>query len=354
MRNKEDNRAISNEFLDDLLNKNHILNYILEKYVKDSKKDLILCFRGNGENESIILYRNNRIFWKIIKQQNGYRLDLSFDHAKYSENFWDVLEALQKLNIGKNIDKNKVKSKTNGIERKFGLIGGQIDKFTPEKIDELYKLTDSILNDYFDQDKKKNYFMISGVGEPKKEYLEKIIQQKIFQGLPKPDDEQGYMIYDLEFRAPGKNSLNKNKPDFFAVRYESNRIKGLVVGEIKSTRNAMSTGNSGLIDHLDKMKKDIKNYNIDGVRRKEAINILQEYSILGYRGLANDIFEVNCKINFDEILIVLTDDAIKAYTDNKVEKEGCTYKETINQFKKKNKSIKVVVKKFVNGKLEDI
>ena len=355
---KSDSRAISKEFISDLLDKNNILNYILEKYIKDATKDLILCFRGNGKEEKIILYRNNHVFWQIKKQSESYRLELNFDHAKFSKDFWNTLGVLQKIKIGSKIDVNKTKTNTLGTQRRFGYIGGRIDNFKYEDIDKLYDCTNTVLNDYFNQDKKTNYFLIEGIDKSKKIYLEKIIQQKIFQSLDRPCDGNGYLIYDLEFTPPkadvdsDEGAKNKNKPDFFAVRYENNALRGLVVGEIKSTRDAMN-GNSGLIDHLTKMKKDIKKYNSNSIRRKETIDILKEYAILGYRGLDDDI-DTNIELNFDEILIVLTDDAIKAYTDSKADKEGHTYEETINQFKKTNKDINVVVKKFVDSKLEDI
>ena len=87
----KDRRAVSLEFIQDLNDDNKLGEFT--KFVRNNQAELQMCFRGNGEYEKVIIYKNNHAFWTITKNKakkedkRKYKVSISFNHARYSSRF---------------------------------------------------------------------------------------------------------------------------------------------------------------------------------------------------------------------------------------------------------------------------
>ena len=80
----KDSRMVS--FVKDL-EKDGTISEIVN-FVKNSKRgELELCFRGNSQPEAITIYRNNHMVWNVKKIKNNYEIDISLNHARYTQNW---------------------------------------------------------------------------------------------------------------------------------------------------------------------------------------------------------------------------------------------------------------------------
>ena len=118
---------------------------------------------------------------------------------------------------------------------------------------------------------------------------------------------------------------------------------------MKSKEGALS-GESGLLPHLEKMLKWKDNIVFVDNRKRELKIILEHYAKLGLSKNVDDINFLDVDKCDVEILVILTDDAIDKY-DKASGKGKDTYRNIVD---KEYSDKGVVVKKFVNGKLEDI
>ncbi len=300
-----DSRAVEKEFVDEFKNENN-LGKILA-YVKDTSKNLILCFRGNS-GQVVTVYKKNHVFWEISKLNGGklkYRLRFNFNHARYSKNWQASLKALKFLGWEqiKKTDKND-KIDVGYLKYDFDILEDRFLKIS-------YNIINRLIDDYFDSSKKYDFFT-GTVRKNKSVLLEKQRQQELYEKFNKPDSGDGYLIYDLEFVEKGNRT--GNQPDFWAIKYEKGVPKKLVVGEIKSRESALN-GKSGILEHVKAMVDYSKSDNITN-RKEEAIKILKSYAELGLKGLGIDDVNLLENIVLDsdvENLIVLTDEAVDVY-----------------------------------------
>lgn len=340
-------RAISEEFLLDFCN-NGDLSYVID-YIKEHK-ELNLCFRGNSGNRhgQIMIYKNNhlvsRISKYIPKNKPKFKMEFNFNHARYCKDWEKYLVELNKLGwCSKSFDQSMQ-------EFDIGYIHYAIDDVDNYKIKRSLDIFCEIIEDFFDLGLDYDYFKDSSA--TKDDLREKKAQHELQATNSISDTEAEYLVYDLEFTEKGKKK--GNKPDFFALKCVNGIVKGLVIGEVKSTKGSFG-GGSGLIKHLDGMCEQIQTFNTNNIRMLEAAKILRDYAKLNLKGLKqddikkfSDEFFVNLK--FIEVLVVLTEGAIDEY-DNISGRGKVTYR---NILKQNYDSKYVVVKKFVNGKLEDI
>jgi hypothetical protein len=315
----EDCRALQKRNLLKLMDKGKLHPYV-ELVKKHS--ELELGFRGNGDPERISIYLNNHQIFKI--EQSG-AVYVSFNHARYCENWKEYLDVLQeyKFNIPVEILASGGKDSIGELKR-----NSLRPELSTEEVEVLYtKAVKPMFERYFEVEGCNDvidYFK-KKVGE--KNYVarpasltEKKEQQKLYSAIR--DKKSGFFFYDLEFAQKHENKKaqdddeNNNKPDMQAIKFnEEGKPDKLVFVEVKCTKSAWDGGTSGLVDHIKRMR-EYENDRINmSARRKEAYLILKQYSMLGLRGLnAEDWFEYDDFKNLSlEILIVLTGDAKKIW-----------------------------------------
>ena len=302
-----------------------ILDYIV------ANPDLNLCFRGNAtdkEGRVITIYKNNHRLLNIIKMlkaKYSYKLEFNYKHVTEEEkdDYKHKLGARWSLKQSKDNERMECEL-TDNDDRDF----------ICKSLDCLVEILDK-------------YFLIKG-----NSLLEKKRQHELFAAFSDVSNaEEDYFIYDLEFYPP-KNfyeNLPSNQADFLAVNYNAGCVNKIVFGEVKSKEGALS-GKSGLLSHLEKMLKWKDNIVFVNNRKRELKVLLEHYAKLGLSKNVEDINFLDVDKCDVEILVILTDDAIDKY--DKASGEG---KDTYRNIVDKEYSDKgVVVKKFVNGKLEDI
>ena len=94
-----DNRAISRTLFEKLLDEKGVY-YPFYDFVRSHEKELVLCFRGNGNPESIVIYHNNHIVWELYGDED--KIGISFNHARYNENWNKIEESLFQWGFDKN------------------------------------------------------------------------------------------------------------------------------------------------------------------------------------------------------------------------------------------------------------
>ena len=319
----DDSRALLKEELDALLGNNPLKP--LDPFIEFVKKheELELCFRGNSEKEPrvCIYYRNNI----IIDVYVAGRIRVSFNHARYCKNWEEYYNSLRDT-FGFNCkDLNESDDEVNigYITRPMYYKGRE--PLTYDQIEDLYmNILKPMYLRYFEVAGKENvpdYFKKGELVKPDQK-TEKKQQQEIYGRFRSIIN--GYFFYDLEFAQRHENiqelrndKLN-NKPDMQAIRFDKNgKPDRLVFVEVKCTGSAMQ-GESGIVEHLRKMKLYDENKLIN--RRKEACDIMNQYAQLGLRGLSekNHFNYEDFKDLELEILLVFTNDAINIWeTDGK-------------------------------------
>lgn len=296
----------------------------------DAHDDLELCYRGNNRRsesngEKIIIYYNSHVMFDVMKQENNYVLTLSFNHARYEENWQDVLNDLH--------DNYRFKKSTN-ISRLECCFEGH------EKIkwDELYKMLEPIYNRFFKlsseyvTDYIETFQSGCGVEKKKRNYLEKIRQQQIFSA--NANCNNGYFFYDLEFQPPHEdkdaadNDGNKNKPDMLAIKYVNGSPTKLVFVEVKTRKEACTKKESGVRKHLICTAGWLKEYyenpndKFMKARKEEVPKIIQHYADLGLRGLKQTQKFDFSDIDIEVLLIFTDEEAINWAKDNRKDIES--------------------------------
>ena len=127
-----------------------------------------------------------------------------------------------------------------------------------------------------------------------------------------------------------KESGLSNKPDMQAIRFDENgNPVAWVFVEVKCTKSAYS-GNSGLLKHLEKMRKYLSNEENFTRRKREAFLLLGQYEQLGLIKLKKELEWSDYDNLKKEILLVFTDDAIRYWKKDK----NLRFKELSNKQKK--------------------
>lgn len=308
-----DNRAVSEMLFKKLSEKNGIFHPFYE-FVINHKKELVLCFRGNGNPESIVIYHNNHIVWELCGDED--RIGISFNHARYNENWESIRDALNKIGFDVK-DKEGKLIRPNGADS-IGMLYCMCtsDKYSTDPegfVRESYELIMNMMKEFFAPKKESDfdYFKNSNT-KYKKNLAEKRWQQKLFNDLKYC--KTGLFAYDLEFSQPdGASQSESNEPDMLALRYENEIPVAIVLVEVKSLGSACrpnSNSNSDIYSHIEGMKVYSKSKNI-GSRRKEAHDILMLYKELGlYVKDGQQIPDSNNKLPIECVLIFTTADLI--------------------------------------------
>lgn len=289
MSNKDANRVISLEFIEDLKEGN--LKELTDLVRKD--KSLLMCFRCEYIN---VYYKGHSIFkikkYTRDKEKNEYGHIISFDfgHARFTEDWKKKLDELESI----------------GYEQK----GNEIVSYTPkmEKNDfwnKSVEILKTYMDDYFDVEKKNNYFK-DGVLENKKNYLEKQRQQQIMSS--NQDFKNGYFIYDMEFSQANENKdvPKSGRFDMLALKINEETMN-IVFIELKSTLSACNDKETGIEAHYNGITEYMLKEELIKTRIDEAAEIYGIYCELGL--ISNEIKNINIEQSKVKILFILTDKA---------------------------------------------
>ncbi|MHC1717724.1 MAG: hypothetical protein AB9883_03630 [Acidaminococcaceae bacterium] len=299
-----------------------------------AQDDLELCYRGNNRRnggEKITIYYKNHVMFAIEKQVKKYVLTISFNHARYEEDWQEILDDLQKNHHFEKRGEKKIADVGDD-----GYLSCNFNNSDEIKWKELYSRVMPIMDNYFtiSDEEVVDYFKSYQKGfEVKKErtkYVEKIMQQQIFSANTNCDD--GYFFYDLEFSKPypdmnaHNGDKNSNKPDMLAVKFENGRPTKLVFVELKTTKEACTEEKSNVEKHLTCMAGLLEGKNSDiefiKARKDEVPKIIAHYAEIGLRGL-EPTRKVEDFSNIDiELLLIFTDEAIEWGKENRKNMES--------------------------------
>lgn len=302
---KENSTRVINELFEEALRKG-ILEPVTQM-VRDNN-DLIMCFRGKYIN---IYYRGHSLF-RIEqmghKKHPYYKVFFNFNHARYTENWEEVLEQLEAIGYSLNHKNHDIRNKENIVSAIVKLPNR--DFWNKSKI-----ILSKLIDDYFSVDDNKLYdYLKMCKDENKRKHIEKQRQQKI--AIANTNCDNGYFIYDIEYTQArnSKDEKNSGRFDMLALRVENKIPVELVLIELKSTESAC-TSNSGINKHYEDLKQYSNNLEYMKVRKKEAIGIFNTYSSLNIIS-ANKIEEaVNFKV---KILFIFTDTARIYFKKNNI------------------------------------
>ena len=292
-----DNRCVSEAFWKELQEGGALYSFWV--MVSDKCNGLQLRFRGNAKPyETITIYYNNHIVWKISKQKRSYKVEVSANHAKGEDKaglLRELADAPLCFNIlSKSAQDNPFVNRTS------------FDDFFVNKT---YSLMIAAIKKYFGEDSDKE------------KYIEKKRQQEIFEALT--DSENGLYAYDLEFaqsyetRKEKEAAGKQNEPDVLAIKYKNGEPVSLVLIEVKSTRIACEDQNSGIIPHIEGMYKYMNGPYMQN-RKQEAHDIISAYKELKLHNPPSTVPEP-AKIKAYEMMMILTDEAVTYYKENKEE-----------------------------------
>ena len=360
-----DCRAIDDKFLTEL-HTGKLKSFV--DFIK-THDDLELCFRGNRAEgaQAITIYKNNHIVWDIeTKDFANYKIHISFNHARYSENWKEIKKRLVDLKFA---DKKLTKD---GIKKLSYKVNKSVSK---EFVEASYKLVMEFMGNFFDFSTRTNnnrqaddYFKreINPIDlKSRKSFLvEKIKQQDLFSRAL--NGKGMYYAYDLEFSQKHNSNSTGNQPDMLAIKSENGKNK-LCLIEVKSKKNACDQDGSGVVDHLVGMVKYIDAI-IEGQavidnRKIEAHKIIESYKRLGIHSSKIDLSKN--PINGIEIMFIFTDTHIDSeykYDISKNSKDVPATKwiaDAKNQARLKQEiakypKVEFSFKTYIDGQLNDV
>lgn len=302
------------------------------KYIKNHPEEkLALCFRGNGSPQNAVIYYNNHKVWELyIGRGKKLSVRISFDHARYSEDWKKKLERLcseefqfhssKFQDINNAVQKKARKNESSKITYAYtiGELVSAKAKFDKQFVKDSYKIIKQIIVDYFNPNLKIDFFKKyiereNYINKKHKSYIEKIRQQEIYNEFV--NHTNGLYIYDLEFAQKGikRKEKNSNQPDMLGIKFENNKPKSLILIEVKSTQSAMEGKTSGLKKHLNKMEEYLKEDEFIKNRKIEAKDIITLYKELGLHNAENINNEADYTKLSTGIMVILTDEAAKIF-----------------------------------------
>ncbi len=339
-KNASDNdcRALSNSFLVEFMpgGKYHVFVDLINKY----NDELEICLRGNNQpSEAVCIYYNNHLVYKI--EANG-NITINFNHARYSSNYreyWKLINHTYGFNKSA-VDNPRIKVSEKKNKRghtsyytSIGIITSKFSEDLGRNVEKIYvNCIRRMLIDSFDflcctdqfratANKYAGYRgKLTQTGK-KSLWLEKIRQQQLFSKIKYQKD--GYFLYDLEFAQKTIDGVDDyedaltNEPDMLAIYFDDKGLpKKFVFVEVKSTETAYS-GESGMVEHLKKMKE----YPTDNLpaRLREAALILYQYKQIGICDIEQDVIMerfIEVANNKPEYLFIFTDKAVKKFKDD--------------------------------------
>lgn len=338
--NDEDSRNIS----DDLMNAFMNGTFKAFREFAITHDDLSICFRGNDNPKSIIIYHFNHVVWELYiteRPKKYYKVRINFDHARYMEDWKHYMLCFEELKFSPKIPKKNKSSVTIG---ELICDHGEYDmeNFVAKTYD---WIVGKMMKSYFNPNENTDWFRKSLSSEQtdrqtrsKNPCIEKRWQQSLFKEFQKSGNT-GLFLYDLEFsqKFPSKDIREKlspiiNEPDMLGIRYVAGQAASLVLIEVKSTWAACS-GTSGINTHLEKMKEYSHCKELMDNRKKEALELLKRYRKLG---ILNDNLEIpeTLPANFPiERLLILTNSIIPETNKPNDKKDAIAY------FKKNEKEL---------------
>ncbi len=329
------------------------------KTITDKHHKLALLLRGNGENESVIVYKDNHKIWELSISGNYCRVSFDFNHARYTRNWSEKLDSLLKLGfelgerrkaeVLKNDGRIRIKRNANHvvIGGEIGIISSKKEDFDCEFVEQSYEIINDLVSEFF-KPHTTDFFRI----EVSKEYpeakiakgagqnvlVEKRWQQRLFFHFN--DMQNGYYAYDLEFsqRYPDagfvkafadsygnqfsavnakniKTKLGTNEPDMLAIRYENGEPQALVLIEVKSTFTACESETSGVKKHIEGMDRYAKQKIFMRNRKVDAYNSLSQYKRMGFINNETIIPEFPDTLEIEKVLL---------FTNASIPQEECS------------------------------
>lgn len=370
-------RDVSPQMMLELQNRDTFAPFV--DFVKENEnKDLALCFRGNdSETGKVVIYRNNHIIWELcIKGGKGGSpvVRINPNHARFMKD-WNsrVVKELMRLGFKgpkgqdyKQLDnengfvvRHKVKNRYyyDAVFLEYTPTGGydvikkvvaasyellkemQESYFSPDH-NEVFKVYNPRSGVYKEESRPRNYikqYYFDHNDDAKtddsnsnyyanfQECIEKHVQQDLFMNNHFLKD--GLFIYDLEFiqpsGAPDIKVENKNKPDMFALRFDSKgKIESICMIEVKSTKSALRQ-NNGIEKHLEGMESYLKENELINKRIEEARKILNQYYELGFYGVKKEFTESDFKDIKKDIIFVFSNELnldVKIHKDVTIKK----------------------------------
>lgn len=311
MKEIKDCRAISDNLLEQLINGGFKEFTKFVKKMENSEDKLALCFRGNSNPESVVIYYNNHCVWKLYIRDSKLSVEISFNHARYSKEWKEKYDILcNKYNFKK---KENIYNKENEVDIKKLTASIPLgSEFNKEFVEGTHNVILSLMKDYFNKNLEYDFFKMKNAKH--KNYLEKVKQHELFFRYNNIDN--GICIYDLEFAQPMmQGKKDNNQPDMLGIEFKQKKPENLLFVEVKSKKTAM-LGKSGILEHVTKMEKYIKNPENEKIIKNriiEANEILEQYRKLELR---------NIKQKYDftilpiKILVILTNEATKDFNED--------------------------------------
>lgn len=281
-------RELKPEFLKDLSTSDGILKPIVD-VVKESNGELVLCFR----EESVAVYYQCHVLFNITKTDDRYVVHFNLGHGRYTN-----IKAENILEIKKICEIYEDKSSND--------VYFYVTADSNLHIKEIVSLYIKYMNDFFDRSKKYDYYQGCTCKQQKPQLLEKQRQQQIFTNYSKISESAAPLVfYDIEPAIPG--GVEKGLPDCLAVKTKNGKVSGIVLTEVKSTRDAC-IGEHGVGNHF----KDFNEIISCGKSREQLYNAMlsafQYYHALGMHTEVQEFCTLQeCEF---EMLFLFTDDAI--------------------------------------------
>ena len=343
MEYSNDNRANIGNLKKEIIDGGAFYEFVRFVKENENKDKLALCFRGNGNPKSVIIYFNNHIIWKLyINKNNKPCVSISFNHARYTKDWKKILQELisPKFEFYGNTNIRKIKNNNRSGKITYSYTIGDLfsskEKYDREFVEGSYKLIKSIVDDYFNKNLDIDYFRREIEKENNisrhREYIEKIEQQKIYNEFNNCNN--GLYVYDLEFaqRSIKGKIKHKNEPDMLGIVFKDNKPKDLAFIEIKSTESAVTDKNSGLKRHIEQMEKYLKDKDYIHNREIECKDIIELYKELKLHNAENISENLNYTNLSKKIIVILTGEAtgyfkrnISRYSKNNKDKSLSNY-----------------------------
>lgn len=314
-----DSRAITKELKNMFYMENGIF-YPFYLYVKNNTDKLAVCFRGNGSPEKISIYHNNHTVWELYKDTVGPKVAISFNHARYCEDWEEKMKELGKLGFQIWDDSGEILSPYNADSIGMLVCDCNDKKYKNDPINFVmvsYGIIMDMMRIFFAPKKAEDFdYFKNNYTKYKKNLAEKRWQQWLFNKLK--NSNNGLFAYDLEFSQPGaKGEENTNEPDMLALRYENNQPVAIVLLEVKSLASACENQDqkqdkksSDIYHHIKGMREYSQSNNIKS-RREEVHKILKDYAEMKLYVKENQIIpEENNELPVECAIIFTTADLI--------------------------------------------
>lgn len=317
----EENEEEYGPLFDAFVNENGMF-YQFNEFVKKHKGELVVAFRGNGDN--ITIYHNNHVVWELSMTSKEYKVSFNYDHARYycgregkdsNADCLGPLEDLYKLGFKRSQKESPYKFKITEKVNESGSISRNAEigvlhwkkkagnPYSYGDIKKSYITIIDIMDSYFNIHRAEDRFRKKAeiINETKEacvyrpSYVEKRWQQRLFNHFKSVDGEKttDLFAYDLEFSQAFpdtsiRGKIGVNEPDILAIRFENKVPKKLYFVEVKSTKTACTSDTSGALEHMEGMRRYCDELWFMEKRMEDVWEILKQYKKTGiYHQLAD-------------------------------------------------------------------